>query len=145
MNCIYIWKQTNSHSACDHRVIWGLGISEFLCVSAGTNTTSSCETHRYKEFYGVFEPALQMNAECVCCVVCTSVSRWTQGTVHAPGLSVQAATLCVSGLPVETQWLSASQGFCNCLPADPLVVYQLRLMLLCKHTLHYYIHIHCVL
>lgn len=128
-------------------------ISEFLCVSVGKNCssnttgTTACETHTVaiKVHYGVLQSALQMRAACVCCcVVCTSVSRWAQGTVHAPGLSVQTAALCVCGLPVETQRLGACQVFCK-QPADPLVVYLLCLMLLYKHTLRYYIHIHCVL
>ena len=83
-----------------------------------------------------------MIAACVClCVVCTSVSMWAQGTFHAPGLSVKTAAFCVCGLPVETQRLSACQGFCNRLPADPLVVYLLSFVLLCQHSLCYYIHI----
>lgn len=85
--------------------------------------------------YGVPEPALTLHVRAVCAlVVCTGVSAWTQGTVHAPGLSVQTAALCVCSLPVGTQRPCARHGFCHCLPADTLVVYLLRLMLLCKHT-----------
>lgn len=38
---------------------------------------------------------------------CTCVSGRTQGTLHAPGISVQTAALGVRGLLVRTKWIDA--------------------------------------
>lgn len=68
------------------------------------------------------------------CAPSTCVFRWTQCTVHAPGLSIQTTALRVCTLPVLTQRLRARQCICYSLPADPLVVDLLALVLFCRHT-----------
>lgn len=112
-------------------------LHEYQCWQTTTPQTQLVKQKmRYTDvYYGALEPALHLRVVCVrCCAVSTGVSGRTQGTVHAPGLSIKAAALCVCGLPVETKRLGACHGFCNHLPANPLVVCLLRLMLLWKHT-----------
>lgn len=76
-----------------------------------------------------------MNAGVVCS---TCVLEGAEGTVHAPGLSKQTATLCVCGLSVG-KGLGAGQSVCQSvcqivcyrLPANTLVA-SLLTMLLCN-------------
>lgn len=99
---------------------------KYSTASVLKHSMTECETQRH---CGVSEPGLS-----VCVFLCTSVSGRTQGTVHAPGLSVQTAALCVCGLPVGSQRSCACQGVCHSLPADTLVICLLRLMLSCEHA-----------
>lgn len=69
---------------------------------------------------------------------CTCVSGRTQGTLHAPGISVQTAALSVRGLLVRTKWIDAHH-ISDLLPADVPIVYLLRFTLVCKHTHCYHI------
>lgn len=81
---------------------------------------------------------MDMNAGVVCS---TCVLEGAEGTVHAPGLSKQTATLCVCGLSVG-KGLGAGQSVCQSvcqivcyrLPANTLVASLLTMLLCNRHS-----------